>query len=189
LLSQWEANRTGVYANSIGPIAGNWKVSAYEDPSSGPRSGNVMSIFVPSYQAIATAVLPPSTGRFFSVLTSVISPTSRGTVKLSSSNPFDPPLIDYGLYTTDFDINAQVEIMKATQDLLSQPQFQGIVEGPFGGLANATTDQEKAAFARANSRVFNHPSCTATMGSDGVVDSRLKVKGINGLRVVDASVS
>ncbi|ESK87618.1 aryl-alcohol oxidase [Moniliophthora roreri MCA 2997] len=188
LLSQWEANRTGVYVNSIGPIAGNWKVPANEDPSSGPRSGNVMAIFVPSYQPIATAILPPSTGRFLSVLTSVISPTSRGSVKLSSSNPFDPPLIDYGLYTSDFDINAQVEVMKAIQDLLSHPQFQGIVEGPFGALANATTDQEKAAFARANSRVFNHPSCTAKMGSGGVVNSRLKVKGINGLRVVDASV-
>ncbi|ESK87617.1 aryl-alcohol oxidase [Moniliophthora roreri MCA 2997] len=188
LLSQWKANRTGVYVNSVNNIAWNWKVSANEDPSSGPGSGNIMAVFTPSYQAIAAAPVPPSTGRFISVSTAVISPTSRGSLKLSSSNPFDPPLIDYGLYTSDFDINAQVEAMKMVQDFLSLPQFQGIVEGPFGDLANATTDQEKAAFARANSRTYSHPSCTASMGPGGVVDSRLKVKGVEGLRVVDASV-
>ncbi|EEB90954.1 hypothetical protein MPER_10770 [Moniliophthora perniciosa FA553] len=186
LLSQWQANRTGVYANSVSTIAGNWKVAAYEDPSSGPGSGNVMAMFAPDYPALGGP--PPSTGRFISVSTSVISPTSRGSLKLSSSNPFDPPLIDYGLYTTDFDINAQVEAMKMVQDFLSLPQFQGIIKGPFGALANATTDQEKAAFARANPRLFSHPCCTASMGPGGVVDSSLKVKGVIGLRVVDASV-
>ncbi|ESK92800.1 aryl-alcohol oxidase [Moniliophthora roreri MCA 2997] len=186
LLSQWQANRTGVYANSVSSIAGNWKVAAYEDPSSGPRSGNVMAVFAPDFPALGGP--PPSTGRFISVSTAVISPKSRGSLKLSSSNPFDPPLIDYGFYTSDFDINAQVEAMKMVQDFLSLPQFQGIIQGPFGGLANATTDQEKAAFARANPQVFSHPSCTASMGPGGVVDSRLKVKGVKGLRVVDASV-
>ncbi|EEB95825.1 hypothetical protein MPER_05148 [Moniliophthora perniciosa FA553] len=117
-----------------------------------------------------------------------MSPTSRGSLKLSSSDPFDPPLIDPGLYSTDFDIDTQVQAMKVVQDFLSLPQFQGIVEGPFGGLANATTDQEKAAFARANCGSYSHPSCTASMGPGGVVDSTLKVKGVEGLRVVDASV-
>ncbi|ESK85785.1 aryl-alcohol oxidase [Moniliophthora roreri MCA 2997] len=188
LLSQWETNRTGAYVNSLGPIAGNVKASAYEDPSSGPGSGNIMFGFVPSYQAIPTAPVLPSTGRFLSVITAVISPTSRGSLKLSSSNPFDPPLIDYGLYTTDYDINTQVQAIKIVEDFLSLPQFQGIVEGPFGDLANATTDQEKAAFARANTGGYAHPSCSASMGPGGVVDSTLKVKGVEGLRVVDASV-
>ncbi|ESK81149.1 aryl-alcohol oxidase [Moniliophthora roreri MCA 2997] len=188
LLAQWEANRTGLYANSLGPMAGNWKAPAYEDPSSGPESGNIMAIFVPSYQVTSTDPVPPSTGQFLSVFTAVISPTSRGSLKLSSSNPFDQPLIDYGIYTTDSDINTQVEAMKITQQFLSLPQFQGIVEGPFGDLANATTDQEKAAYARANTQIYSHPSCTASMGPGGVVDSKLKVKGVEGLRVVDASI-
>ncbi|EEB92843.1 hypothetical protein MPER_08585, partial [Moniliophthora perniciosa FA553] len=46
LLSQWEANRTGVFADSLGPIAGNLKASAFEDPSSGPGSGNIMFAFI-----------------------------------------------------------------------------------------------------------------------------------------------
>ncbi|KAI3597498.1 aryl-alcohol oxidase, partial [Moniliophthora roreri] len=188
LLSQWEANRTGLYANSQAPMAANWKVSGSEDPSSGPGSANLMAGITPSFQAVAAVPVVPSVGRFLSVLTAVLTPTSRGSVKLSSSNPFDQPLIDYGLYTTDFDINAQVEAMKMAQDFLSLPQFQGIVQGPFGALANATTDQDLAAYARANTQIYSHPSCTASMGPGGVVDSRLKVKGVQGLRVVDASV-
>ncbi|EEB90979.1 hypothetical protein MPER_10740, partial [Moniliophthora perniciosa FA553] len=164
------------------------KVSGLEDPSSGPGSANLMAGMTPNFEPVAGVPVVPSVGRFFSVLTSVMSPTSRGSVKLSSSNPFDQPVIDYGLYTTEFDINAQVEAMKMVRDFVSLPQFQGIVEGPFGALANATTDQDLAAYARANAQIYSHPSCTASMGPGGVVDSRLKVKGVEGLRVVDASV-
>ncbi|EEB91515.1 hypothetical protein MPER_10111, partial [Moniliophthora perniciosa FA553] len=165
LLSQWEANRTGIYADTVVPIAGNLKVPGNEDPSSGPGSGNIMISFA-----------------------AVMSPKSRGSLKLSSSNPFDPPVIDYGLYSSDFDVNAQVEAMKILQEFLAQPQFQSIIESAFGGLANATTDEEEAAYAKGNAEIFSHPSCTASMGPGGVVDSKLKVKGIEGLRVVDASV-
>ncbi|ESK83269.1 aryl-alcohol oxidase [Moniliophthora roreri MCA 2997] len=189
LLAQWQANRTGLYANSpAAPLAANWKVSGSQDPSSGPGSANLMAGITPNFQAVAAVPVVPSVGRFLSVLTAVLTPTSRGSVKLSSSNPFEQPAIDYGLYTTDFDINAQVEAMKLAQQFLQLPQFQGIVQGPFGALANATTDQDLAAYARTNTQIYSHPSCTASMGPGGVVDSKLKVKGVEGLRVVDASI-
>ncbi|KAK7054494.1 hypothetical protein VNI00_003692 [Paramarasmius palmivorus] len=186
LLSQWQGNRTGIYVNSLAPIQGNVKLpTQYEDPSSGLLSGNIMLGFVPYY---FQSTPPPSSGNFLTVVSAVISPTSRGSLKLSSSNPFDPPLIDYALYSTNYDINAQVEAVKMTQEFLSLPQFNGIVQGLFGDLANATTDDQIAAYIKANSRIYAHPSCSASMGPGGVVDSRLKLKGVHGLRVVDASV-
>ncbi|ESK87622.1 aryl-alcohol oxidase [Moniliophthora roreri MCA 2997] len=186
ILSHWQENKTGPYVNALVPIQGNWKLPAgFEDPSSGPGSGNVMVVFIPSYFQYNA---PPSAGRYFSVASAILSPKSRGSLKLSSSNPFDPPLVDYAFYSNDFDLNAHVEAMKMIEDFLSLPQFEGIVQGPFGDQANATTDQEKAAFARANVQVYSHPTSSASMGPGGVVDSKLKVKGIGGLRIIDASI-
>ncbi|EEB99723.1 hypothetical protein MPER_00535, partial [Moniliophthora perniciosa FA553] len=88
------------------------------------------------------------------------------------------PVIDYGMYSTDFDINAQVQAMKMAQDFLKLPQFQGIVTGPFGALANATTDEDLAAYARTNTQIYSHPSCTSSMAPGGVLDSKLKVRGV-----------
>ncbi|EEB90206.1 hypothetical protein MPER_11617 [Moniliophthora perniciosa FA553] len=170
VLSRWQENKTGPYVNALVPMTANWKLPVgYEDPSSGPRSGNVMAVFIPNYFQYNA---PPSAGSYFSVASSILSPKSRGSLKLSSSNPFDPPLVDYGFYSNEFDLNAHVEAMKMIQDYLSLPQCQGIVQ----------------AFARANVQVYSHPTSSAAMGPDGVVDNKLKVKGVNGLRIIYASI-
>lgn len=109
-------------------------------------------------------------------------------MKLASTDPFESPLIDFGVYTTDYDINAQVEAMKIIDEVLSLPQFDGIVLGPYGDLADAKTDEQKALYAKQTVGVYDHASCSASMGPGGVVDSTLKVKGVQGLRIVDASV-
>ncbi|KAF5392692.1 hypothetical protein D9757_000986 [Collybiopsis confluens] len=185
VLQEWTDNRTGLYVNYPGSIVGNFKLPpAFEDESSGPGSANIGFVTVDGFLAGP----PPETGEYISLLIPVLSPTSRGSVKLASTNVFESPLIDFGVYTTEYDINAQVEAMKVVDELFSLPQFDGVILGPFGDLANAKTDEQKAQYARGNVGVYDHASCTSSMGPGGVVDSRLRVKGVKGLRVVDASV-
>ncbi|KAK7020176.1 hypothetical protein VNI00_017855 [Paramarasmius palmivorus] len=186
LLVQWQTNKTGLLASVAGgAMAGLWKLpDGFKDPSSGPKSGNIFLGILNGF----TAGQPPPTGNFISVLTSIVSPTSRGSLKLASSDPFQMPLIDYAFYSTEFDIKAHVEAMEMAQQFFSLPQFKGLVQGPFGSIVNATTDEAKANYIRENANTFGHPCSSASMGPGGVVDSTLKVKGVKGLRVVDASI-
>ncbi|KAL0563377.1 hypothetical protein V5O48_018690 [Marasmius crinis-equi] len=79
--------------------------------------------------------------------------------------------------------------MKDADTFLSQPAWNGFVLRPLFDFAN---DEERVIYARNNSRTINHCVGTARMGpgdvEGGVVDSHLRVKGVKGLRVVDASV-
>ena len=115
-----------------------------------------------------------------------------GTVTLRSENPWQAPLIDPALLSTDFDIFAIREAIKAAQRFAASPGWDGYVIGPFGDLATARTDAEIEAYARRNAATVFHPVGTAAMGpkhsSTGVVDPHFVVKGAVGLRVVDASV-
>ena len=112
---------------------------------------------------------------------------------LASDDPFDKPLIDPGILTSDFDIKAMVQAINDAQTFLSSPAWQSEFKPtPFGDLATSDTDKAKALFARNNSITVNHPAGTARMSpadaSWGVVDSSLKLKGAEGVRVVDASI-
>lgn len=111
---------------------------------------------------------------------------------INSIDPFDHPLIDPQILTSIFDVYAMVQSIKGAQQFIQAPAFQGYIGNPFGTLANATTDLELAVYAAENAITVNHPSGTCQMASstsnDGVVDSQLRVKGVSGLRIVDASV-
>lgn len=118
--------------------------------------------------------------------------STGGTIKLASTNPFDHPLIDPGFLTTDFDRKA---IVQSINDMLTfmnaSPWQKDFKPVPWGDLANATTDTQKLSYARNNAVSLAHPMGTARMssaGEAGVVDSQLRLKGGDGLRVVDASV-
>ena len=114
---------------------------------------------------------------------------------LTSTSPWDFPLINPGILTSPLDIYVMRESIKATKRMLAAPAWDGYVIGPYGDLANATTDEEIEAYAAKNTASFNHPLGTAAMGppgapakGKGVVGPDLTVKGVKGLRVVDASV-
>lgn len=86
-----------------------------------------------------------------------------------------------------------VQSMKDAQEFFAASAWQTDVKPvPFGDLASATTDDLLAEYARNNAITESHPSGTARMSPDnatwGVVDSKLRVKGAQGIRVIDASV-
>ncbi|KAF9257653.1 alcohol oxidase [Marasmius fiardii PR-910] len=198
-LGQWKKSRTGPLVNSPLSMVGNWKVNGSDDgsgdQSSGDGSANVMWFF-----GDGMILPPPPTGHFMSVAVAVMSPTSRGSVTLSSTSPFTTPNIDFGIYSTEYDMALQIRGIRMVEDFLSREEFKGVIDvskSPFVdsngesiGDLRTRTDEEIESFARGNIIPYFHPVGTVSVkiGDEGVVDSRLSVKGVTGLRVVDASV-
>lgn len=111
---------------------------------------------------------------------------------INSKNPFDPPAIDPGYLSVGFDLFAMREAVKSAKKFLAAKAWDGYVLEPFGDLAKANTDAEVEAYVRNNTATIYHPVGTSSMtmkgASFGVVDPNLCVKGLSGLRIVDASV-
>jgi len=114
-----------------------------------------------------------------------------GTVKIHSTNPFDKPIIDPQYLTTQFDIIAIRESVKAVKRFVAADAWKSYIIGPFGDLASANTDAEIDAYVRNTATTIFHPVGTVAMASansnSGALNPDLTVKGADGLRVVDAS--
>lgn len=117
--------------------------------------------------------------------------SSGGFIKLATTDPFDKPIIDPKLVSTEFDKFCLRESVKALKRFLSASTWEDYVIGPYGSAAGIT-DEEIDAHVRNLSSTVNHVMGTAAISavnaSWGVVDPNLKVKGVEGIRVVDASV-
>ena len=119
-------------------------------------------------------------------------PATGGTVTINSTDPFDFPVIDPAFLTSPFDQQVLLSAVHASRQFLTQTPWDGYVLGPYGAVSEAESDEDILAAARTQIVTIWHPTCTAKMSPAdadwGVVDSRLRVKGAAGLRVVDASV-
>ena len=121
-----------------------------------------------------------------------MQPTSRGSISLASKNPLDAPLIDPNYYATEFDkVTLRFGLRQAMKLMLKTPEGQAMVseEMPPPGyptIEHGSSDAQIDARVRRVGNTFFHPAGSAAMGT--VVDSELRVKGIDKLRVVDASV-
>ncbi|KAF8972090.1 hypothetical protein BDZ97DRAFT_1901272 [Flammula alnicola] len=203
---QWVAQKTGLLADSLVNTLGWARLPTNStiftnvtDPAAGPNSPHYEFIptcthheIYPRTFFIAPNVPFPTDGTFLTMVTTLSCPTSRGNLKLSSANPFDKPLIDPRYLTTDFDIFAMRESVKAVMRFLKAPAWSDYDVRLTGPLINATTDSTIDTYVRTLSSSVFHPAGTAMMTSTtltvGVVNPDLTVKGADGLRVVDASV-
>lgn len=122
-----------------------------------------------------------------------LRPKSRGTVKLRSANPKDPALFDARYFSDESDLDVLVRGVKKGIDILESPSLARLIKRrvlPEPGIEN---DEEALRnYVRQTAKTVFHPVGTAKMGSDNdkmaVVDNELRVKGVRGLRVADASV-
>ena len=141
-----------------------------------------------SPEAAARFGAPPKEG--FTIAPALVQPTSRGQVRLASANWRDAPVIQANHLGTDRDIAAIVRAVEAARELGSKSAFDGVRAQEVVPGATAASKQDVLDFVRTAAASFGHPVGTAKMGTDAdaVVDSQLRVRGIRGLRVADASV-
>ncbi len=121
-----------------------------------------------------------------------LRPRSRGRIRLASADPRVHPRIE-GNYLSDeegFDLKMMLECAKVSRELFAQPAFDAFRGAPIQPPGHNLSDSELVAFIRAKVETVYHPVGSCRMGSDPtcVVDSQLCVNGVQGLRVVDASV-
>ena len=129
-------------------------------------------------------------GHGYSCHVCLLRPKSRGTVRLASADPAAAPLIDPGFLTDPEDLQRLVRGFKATRHILEQPALAGHGARELQASAAARSDAEIEAFIRGHADTIYHPVGTCRMGPgpNDVVDAALRVRGVQGLRVVDASV-
>ncbi len=127
----------------------------------------------------------------FSASAAQCRPESTGTVEIAGADPLALPRIRAGYLTDPRDVKVLVAGLRILREIYAQPAFRGLVTGEEHLPGNhVTTADALEAFARNKGGTVFHPTGTCRMGSDprSVVDERLRVRGIEGLRVVDASV-
>ncbi len=119
-----------------------------------------------------------------------LRPHSRGFISLGSADPLAPPLIEPNYLEVDEDMRALREGVKLTRDVFAQKAFDPYRGPEMMPGAQVRDDAAIDAFIRRNAETIYHPVGSAKMGTgpDAVVDGELKVRGVEGLRVADASV-
>jgi choline dehydrogenase-like flavoprotein len=129
-------------------------------------------------------------GHGITINTCHLRPRSIGEVRLRSSNPYDPPLIDPNFLGEPHDWKISMEGFQWGRRLLQAPSFAPYIEREAMPGTSVHTEQEIKSYIRQWSKTDYHPVGTCKMGSDegAVVDTDLRVRGLDALRVVDASI-
>jgi choline dehydrogenase-like flavoprotein len=132
---------------------------------------------------------------YVSFTAALLSPTSKGSVSVLSNSPSDPPQIDPRYYTTPEDQSIALYSFKNLRKVLAKYSEFNFTIGPDGGEVapgpEVQSDEDIIKYIRETAIMVWHASGTCAMlpqGKGGVVDETLKVHGVQGLRVVDASV-
>jgi choline dehydrogenase len=115
----------------------------------------------------------------------LLQPKSRGSVRLASNDPHHKPVIRHNYYAAEDDLPTMVAGLRQTLDIAAQPALAPYCKDPFTVPAGDSDEALRAHVAR-NTVTLYHPVGTCALGS--VVDAELRVRGVEGLRVVDASV-
>jgi len=136
----------------------------------------------------AGAALHPFPGFIASVCQ--LRPDSRGFVRITSSDPAVPPAIQPRYLTAQTDRDTIVAGLKALRGIMNQPVMRKYIAEELAPGEACVSDADFLTFARATATTVYHPTSTCRMGSDpnAVIDERLRVRGFERLRVVDASI-
>jgi len=149
---------------------------------------NLMFHFLPI--AIRYDGSSPAGGHGYQLHIGPMYSNSMGSVKIRSTDPGEKPALRFNYLSTDQDRREWVEAIRATREIFAQPAFGPYDAGELSPGPSVETDEEILEWVRKDGETALHPSCTARMGTDGmsVTDPlTMKVHGLDGVRVVDAS--
>jgi len=179
---QWLATRRGVAASNI------WEMGGLVSSDAGQRYPNIQYHFAPVYAEFEQRRI--KLFQAFQLNTDQLRPKSRGSVTLISRDPEAAPKTDFNYLSHPDDLSELVSGCRLMDDLIRQPSFDELRGKRLAPVSSTTTNKEYEDYVRASCSTDYHPSSTCAMGceDDAVVDAELRVNGIDGLRVVDASV-
>jgi choline dehydrogenase len=126
----------------------------------------------------------------FTLMAGVVRPASRGSIKLRSTDPDDEPLIDPAFLACKADVDAMLIAMELMRTIARTGAVAEWGPGELHPGPVAATREELVDYMRRTVITYHHPVGTCKMGvdPDAVVDPELRVHGISGLRVADASI-
>ena len=129
-------------------------------------------------------------GHGFTVLAGLVGTKSKGELRLRSSDPLAPPLIDFGCLSHDDDVAVLLAGVRIGREIVRAPAFDRYRGAEFLPGEQQKSDDDLISFIRDFATTIYHPAGSCKMGHDAlaVVDARLRVHGIRGLRVADASI-
>ena len=179
---QYLLTKKGPVASSLFETGGFWYADA------GARSPDIQLHLGLGSGIEAGVAAMPNGG--VTLNSAYLRPRSRGTVRLASSDPAAAPLIDPNYWEDPHDREMSIRGLKLAREILRQPALKPYVLAERLPGPEVRTDQDYFDYACRHAKTDHHPAGTCRMGSDpaAVVDARLRLNGIAGLRVVDASV-
>ena len=126
----------------------------------------------------------------FTTSLSQLRPESRGWVRIRSADPTQAPAIQYNYLSTEADRRMMVDGLKLLRRIVNTAPFGGYVAAEEHPGPRIATDEDWLGFCRESGETVYHPTSTCRMGADAdsVVDPDLRVRGLSGLRVIDASI-
>jgi len=154
----------------------------------GLRAPDMQYHFIPAFFVNHGFERPDGHG--ISMCATLLAPQSRGSLRLQSADPLAAPLIDPGHFSHPADMETMKRGVRTALDILSQDPMAPYLGKPFSPSEIWPDDRSLEHWIRQYSEALYHPVGTCKMGQDSqaVVDSELRVHGIRGLRVADASV-
>jgi choline dehydrogenase len=150
---------------------------------------NLMFHFLPI--AIRYDGSQPAGGHGYQVHVGPMYADTRGSVKITTRDPRVHPALRFNYLSTDQDRREWVEAVRVSRSILGQPAFEPFSKGEISPGPSVETDEQILDWVARDAETALHPSCTCRMGTDelSVVDpTTMRVHGLDGLRVVDASV-
>jgi choline dehydrogenase len=175
-LEEFETHQTGPFASNFAEAGGFVRVNGGEAPDI-------------QYHAVPLQIVdeglsdPTDHGIWLSPC--LLTPQSRGSVTLASNDPFAKPRIRHNYYAAQADLDTMAAGSRLLLDIAARPALSRYCAAPFTMPADDSDDALRDHIARNTSTLY-HPVGTCAMGA--VVDAELRVKGVEALRVVDASV-
>jgi choline dehydrogenase len=181
--AQWLFGRTGPGATNHFEAGGFIRTNDEVDQP------NLMFHFLPI--AIRYDGTSPAGGHGYQVHIGPMFSDVRGSVKIRDRDPRTYPALTFNYLSTERDRREWVECVRAAREIMNQPAFDQYNDGEISPGPTVASDEEILDWVGREGETAYHPSCTAKMGTDemSVVDpTSMKVHGVEGLRVVDASV-